>query len=92
MPEHQASLPLDAAHAPAPVAPPELRDEIAQAWSLPLGERVEVTFCDGQLDDIHGVLELAAAPAFPWNPRESLSLHIAGFTFSSRDIARWARL
>lgn len=92
MPEHQASLPLDASFASAPAAAPELRDEIAGAWGLPLGERVEVSFRGGQLDTIAGVLELVAAPSYPWNPREPLSLRIAGFTFSSREIARWASI
>lgn len=92
MPEHQSSLPLDDSHAPAPVAPLELRDEIAQAWNLPLGQRVEISFRDGQLDAIRGSLELAAPPAYPWNPREPLALRIAGFTFNSRAIAHWTRL
>lgn len=92
MPEHQTSLPLDAPHSPAPAAPPELRDEIARAWSLPLGERVEISLRDGQLDTIRGVLELAAAPGYPWNPREPLPLRIAGFAFSSREIVRWTKL
>ena len=94
MPEHQTTLRLEAAlaHAPEPAAPPELRDEIAATWGLPLGERVEVSFHGGQLDAISGVLDIAAAPAFPWNPREPLRLRIAGFTFSSREIARWTRL
>lgn len=96
MPEQQSSLPLDAASGgdspgTAPIGTPALRDEIAAAWSLPLGEHVEVSFRNGQLDAIAGVLEIAASPSFPWNPREPLALRIAGFTFSSRDIARWTR-
>ena len=91
MPEHQTNLPLDAPDAPAPAAVPELRDEVARLWSLPLGERVEVVFKDGQLDSITGVLELVTAPAYPWNPREPLALRIAGFTFSSRAIAHWTK-
>jgi hypothetical protein len=90
--EHQIDLPIDATFGPEPSAPPELRDEIARAWSLPLGERVEVSFRDGQLDTLAGVLELAAAPDFPWNPREPLTLRIAGFVFSTRDIERWTRV
>ena len=92
MPEHQANLPLDASHAPEPAAVPELLDEVARLWSLPLGERVEVVFKDGQLDSITGVLELVTAPAYPWNPRETLVLRIAGFTFSSRAIAHWMKI
>lgn len=92
MADEQFDLPLDAAYSMAPAAPPELRDEIAGIWGLPLGERVEVTFRNGQLDAITGVLEIAESPAFPWNPRKPLALRIAGFTFSSRDIARWTRV
>lgn len=92
MPEHQASLPFDLPYNPAPAAPPELRDEIAQAWGLPLGERVEVSFRDGQLDGISGVLELITPPDYPWNPREPLQLRIAGYPFSSRAIAQWTKL
>lgn len=107
MPESQSSFSLEAGGDPAeadtvsspsarpatPAASPEaaLRHEIAAAWRLPLGERVEISFRNAQLDDIAGVLEIAAPPSYPWNPREPLALRIAGFTFSSRDIARWTR-
>jgi len=92
MSEHQTDLPFDAAFNPEPAAPLELRDEIARAWALPLGERVEIFFRDGQLDTLAGTLHLAAAPDFPWNPRQPLQLRIAGFVFSSRDIEHWAKL
>ena len=52
MSEHQTDLPLDAPYAPAPAAPPELRDEIAATWGLPIGERIEVAFHRGELDAI----------------------------------------
>lgn len=89
--EHQGQLPLDANSDLAPAAPPELRDEIARTWGLPIGERVEVRLRNDAIDALVGVLELAAAPEFPWNPRDPLSLRIAGFGFSSRDIAQWTR-
>lgn len=67
-----------------------LRDEIARAWSLPLGKHVEVTFHPAfPMDSINGVLELRAAPAFPWDPHQPLALRVAGNDFSTRDIARW---
>ena len=92
MPENQTDLPLDAlSHSGSPPAP-ELRDEIAAAFGLPLGERVHVSFRDSQIDAIAGKLELVVAPAYPWNPREPLALRVAGFTFSSRDIERWTRV
>lgn len=92
MPEQQTHLGFDASHSAPPAVIPELRDEIAQAWSLPLGERIQVRLRDSQCDTLTGTLELAAAPDFPWNPRAPLQLRVAGFAFSSRDIAQWVRL
>lgn len=90
--EHQSDLPLEAGFGAEPAALPELRVEIAHVWGLPIDERVEISFRDAQIDALTGMLELAAAPDFPWNPRQPLTLRIAGFTFSSRDIERWAKL
>lgn len=92
MPEQQISLGFDLPHSSAPAVVPELRDEVAQAWGLPLGERIEVSFRSGELDAIAGTLELLSAPDYPWNPHQPLQLRIAGFVFSSRDIERWTRL
>lgn len=89
MSEDQTHLPLDASCAPDPVAVSGLRDEVARLWSMPLGARVEVFFKEGPLDNITGVLQLAAAPAYPWNPHDLLALRIAGFAFSSRAIEHW---
>lgn len=83
---------FDAPYAPAPAALPELRDEIARVWALPLGERVEVSFRGGERAVIAGVLELADPPAYPWDPHEPLRLRIAGLPFSSREIDRWIRM
>ena len=92
MAEQQTNLGLDATHSTEPAVVPQLRDEIAQAWGLPLGERVSVRFRNSQCEAITGVLELLAAPGFPWNPRETLQLRIAGFNFSSREIESWTRM
>ncbi len=92
MPEHQPGLPFDAPYQPEPSAPPELRDEIARAWGLPLGERVEITLRNDSLDTITGLLELISVPDFPWNPRQPLQLRVNGFEFDSRAIERWTRL
>ncbi len=89
MPEQQTHLPLDTTFSLAPEAPPELRDEIARVWGLPLGKRVAVSLRNNQLEAVTGVLELAAAPDFPWNSRQALRLRIVGCDFSSRDIERW---
>lgn len=92
MPEHQDNLPLDTPYQPAPAAPPELRAEIARAWGLPLGARVEIALRDDSLDTITGVLELVASPDFPWDPHQPLRLRIKGFIFDSRAIERWSLL
>lgn len=92
MPEHQADLPLDAAFNSASATTPELRDEIARVWNLSLGRRVEVFLRNGQRDTIAGVLALADAPDFPWDPRRPLRLRIAGCDFSTRDIEHWKPL
>ena len=92
MGEQQISLELDVAFSAAPAVVPELRDEIAQTWGLPLGQRVEVCFRGGQRSAATGILELLSAPDYPWNPRQLLHLQIAGFVFSSRDIERWTEI
>jgi len=92
MGEHQISLGLDAGYQPAPAVVPELRDEIAAAWGLPLGQRVEICLRGGQRSALSGVLELIGAPDYPWDRRQVLQLAIAGFLFSSREIERWTIL
>jgi hypothetical protein len=92
MPEQQINLGLDITHTIAPAVVPELRDEIAQAWGLPIGERAEVRFRGSQRAAITGILELITSPDFPWNPRQALQLRIAGFVFSNREIESWTRL
>jgi hypothetical protein len=47
------------------VVGPELRDEIARAWGLPLGQRVEVCFRGSQRAAIAGKLELLTTPDYP---------------------------
>jgi hypothetical protein len=82
MEEEQTNLNFDLDYSTAPTVVPELRDEIARAWGLPLGQRAAVT----------GVLELRSTPDFPWNPKQTLRLHIRGLEFSSREIERWTLL
>lgn len=89
MEEQQISLGLDTGYQREPAAVPELRDEIAQAWGLPLGKRVEVSLRGAQRTAIAGTLELVSVPDFPWDPHQALRLRIAGFEFNSREIERW---
>ncbi|MDA1056171.1 MAG: hypothetical protein O3C40_37810 [Planctomycetota bacterium] len=89
MSEQQISLELDVGYQTAPAVVPELRDEIAATWGLPLGQRVEICFRGGERSAVTGILELLRAPNYPWEPRQSLQLGIAGLIFSSREIDRW---
>jgi hypothetical protein len=91
MAEHQISLRSDADYAPAPVIGSELVEEIAAAWGLPLGQRVEVTLRN-QPCALRGTLKLERAPDYPWDGRQVLQLAVAGFAFSSRDMERWTVL
>jgi hypothetical protein len=90
MAEHQTSLRLDADYHP-PAVGADLRDEIAAAWGLPLGQRVEVTLRN-QPCALRGILELEGAPDYPWDGRQVLRLAVAGFSFSSREMERWTVL
>ncbi len=92
MEEHQFNLDFDAPYSPAPPVTSELRDEIALAFGLPLGRRVEVCFRGSQRAAVTGILELLSTPDFPWNPQQRLRLHISGLEFSSREIERWTVL
>jgi len=89
--EQQLSLGLDSGYNAAPVVVPALRDEIAAAWSLPLGQRVEVFF-RGQRSAVTGILELLQEPDYPWDPRQPLKLGISGLVFTNREIASWTKL
>lgn len=91
MAEHQISLGFDADHAVAPSAPVEILEEIAKAWSLPIGEKIEVTLRSGDVARLVGKLELISVPSYPWDGREPLRLRITGFVFSNRDIEHWSR-
>lgn len=90
MSDAQLSLSLDSSPPPPSVAVAHLRDEIARAWGLPLGQRVEIAFRPAfPVPAVVGQLELRSTPAFPWDPREPLALRVAGCDFTSRDIAHW---
>ncbi len=92
MAEYQSSLGLDVGYEPAPAVVPELQDEIAAAWGLPLGERVEICLRGGERCAVTGILEILCAPDYPWDPHQALKLGVSGFLFSSREIERWTKL
>jgi len=89
MSEQQTSLDLDVGFNLAPPVVPELRDEIATAWGLPLGQRVEICFRGNQRAAVTGILEVISAPEYPWDAHQPLKLRISGLIFSSREIERW---
>lgn len=91
MAEHQTSLRLDVSYEAEPAVGTELRDEIAAAWGLPLGQRVEVSL-RSQRCALRGILELQRAPDYPWDGRQALHLAVAGFVFNSRDLEHWTAL
>ena len=91
MTEHQTNLRLDVGYEPAPAVGSDLREEIAAAWGLPLGQRVEVSLRDEGCA-LRGILELRRAPDYPWDGRQTLQLAVAGFVFSSREMERWTVL
>jgi hypothetical protein len=90
MAEQQISLGFETLHTTAPAVVPELREEIAQAWRLPFGQRVEVSLHNG--DTIAGSLELVSSPAYPWDPHQPLRLRISGFVFTTKEIKHWVLL
>ena len=92
MAQNQLRLGLDTEFTTAPVILPQLREEIADVWRLPLGERVEVCFRGADRSSVIGNLELVAAPDYPWDPLQPLGLQISGYVFSSREIDRWTRI
>lgn len=90
--EHQISLGLDGGFNTAPAVVSELQDEIATAWGLPIGQRIEICLKGAQRSAVSGLLELLQAPDYPWDRHQPLRLAIAGFVFSSRDIERWTQI
>ncbi len=89
MPDGELPLAFESSPFLQPGPVPHLRDEIARAWGLPLGEQVEIALLRGPCDSLRGRLHLVASPDLPWDRHQSLALSIAGVPFSSRDIDHW---
>ncbi len=92
MGERQISLELEISYSAASAGLSDIRDEIARAWGLPLGQRVEVCFRGSHRAAATDTLELLSAPNYSWDPHQLLQLRIAGFTFDSREIERWTKI
>jgi hypothetical protein len=69
--------------------PPSLDDEIAAAWRVPIGRRVRVALSGHDLPAAEGLLEVAEAPAFPFDARRALRLRIRHVEFTNRQIESW---
>jgi hypothetical protein len=77
--------------APEPADPlGDLREGIAECWSVPLGQRVKVDLRDCNVPWLEGRLELSRAPDLPLDVRQSLALRIGTVEFSNRQIVAWA--
>jgi len=88
----QTEFDLGVSYDPVPQVPLSLHSEIARAWRLPLRECVEIRLRDNSIPALRGPLELLTAPDYPWDPRQPLSLRIAGYTFHSHEIESWTQL
>lgn len=69
--------------------PPSLDDEIAAAWHVPIGERVHVSLRDHDVPGASGLLVIAQAPDWPFDPRRPLALRIGHVAFTHRQIESW---
>lgn len=68
---------------------PELADEVAAGWGLPIGKKARVTLRGHQLEALAGWLQLEGLPNLPFDGREALRLRIGRDMFTSRQVAGW---
>lgn len=71
---------------------PELTDEMAAVWGLPVGRRARMTLRGHTLDELSGRVKIARLPGLPLDPREELQLCIGLETFTSRQVSGWCLL
>lgn len=69
---------------------PELADEVAARWGLPVGKRARVVLRGHQLEALAGWVQLDRLPELPFDGREVLRLRIGRETFTSRQVAGWS--
>lgn len=72
--------------------PPSLDDEIAAAWHVPVGQRVHVTLRQHDVPGASGLLVIAHAPDWPFDPRRPLALRIVHVLFTHLQIESWTLL
>jgi hypothetical protein len=87
--DSQSEFTLGETDGEAPAVAPDIRDEIARVWGLPLGQRVVLSIRGQERIELRGRLELVVAPGYPWDRREPLRLKVAGVIFSSTEISHW---
>jgi hypothetical protein len=75
-----------------PAAPESIDKEIAQVWRVPVGWRVRVELRGHDVPSMQGLLEIAAAPDFPFDSRRVLRLRIGSVEFTHRQIEAWVLL
>ncbi len=68
---------------------PELADEAARVWGLPVGQRARVTLRGHAMDGLHGLVQIAGLPDLPFDARRPLRLRIGHVEFTSRQVAAW---
>jgi hypothetical protein len=71
---------------------PELADEVAAVWGLPVGRRARVTLCGHVVDELSGLLQIAGLPELPLDARRVLRLRIGHLEFTSRQVTGWSAL
>lgn len=69
---------------------PELADEVAAVWGLPVGRRARVTLRGHAVDELCGLVQVAGLPDMPFAAHKPLRLRIGHEEFSSRQVTAWS--
>ena len=69
---------------------PNLTDEVARVWGLPVGRRARVTLRGHAVDELTGLLQIAGLPDLPFDARQPLRLRIGRENFTSRQVTGWS--
>ena len=69
---------------------PELADEAAAAWGLPVGRVARVTLRGHAVDELTGLVQIAGLPELPLDARKTLRLRIGREEFTSRQVTGWS--
>jgi hypothetical protein len=75
-------------HLPDPRS--NLYADVAALWQIPVGQLIRVDRTGHDFSELRGRLELARAPAVPFDRRETLALRIGDIEFTSRQITAWS--